>query len=370
MTRETLADCQRRTGLPYKGAHELSEAKPKIATMEELSKAIGISRPTLSRYFQDPANVRPSTSRKIEDRLAKVNYVYNFFATRQNRKSSGLIGVIIPHYEDLYYASILTAIESAAGSAGFTVITQCSNGVADGEPHAVARLRSMGADGAIIAPLGLQSSTESFRNASEDFPIVFADSRPAEPVIGTDFVGTNNAQSIAKVIEYLCRTGEAPVFLGMPVVTSNAFERQEAYTRTMEQLGLRPHLIDLQDPVDAWAFETVGLMTMDAHFSRQQHTTDTILCANDRIAIGAIRAANKHGLFAVNSRHQPSLRIAGHDDHPLSRFMFPAITTARQDIDGIGEDAVHLLLERIRDGRNGAGIVQLKDVTLKIRESA
>ncbi|MFK7765048.1 MAG: LacI family DNA-binding transcriptional regulator [Roseobacter sp.] len=338
--------------------------------MKELSKAIGISRPTLSRYFQDPSNVRPSTSRKIEDRLAKVDYVYNFFATRQNRKSSGLIGVIIPHYEDLYFASILTAIENAASQAGFTVITQCSNGAADGEPRAVARLRSMGADGAIVAPLGLHSSTESFRLAREDFPVVFVDSRPAEPINATDFVGTNNTQSIAKVIEYLCRTGEAPVFLGMPAVTSNAFERQAAYACTMQQLGLRSHMIEVQEPVDAWAFESFGLTTMDGHFSRQQYTTDTILCANDRIAIGAIRAANKHGLFVAKRSHQPSLRIAGHDDHPLSRFMFPAITTARQDIDGIGADAVRLLVERIREERNGAGIAQLKGVTLKIRESA
>lgn len=70
--------------------------KPRIQTMKELSKAIGISRPTLARYFEDETSVMPSTATKIRTGLENVDYVYNFLATRQNRKSTGLIGVVIP----------------------------------------------------------------------------------------------------------------------------------------------------------------------------------------------------------------------------------------------------------------------------------
>lgn len=347
----------------------MAKAKQKIGTMKELAEAIGISRPTLSRYFQDPSSVRDSTSQKIKERLQRVDYVYNFIATRQNRKSSGLVGVIIPYYNDLFFTSLLVAIEKAAREAGFTVITQCSDGDADGEVQAVARLRSMNADGAIIAPLGVEGSTEAFRNAREDFPIVFADSRPAKAVSGTDFVGTNNSQSIATVVEYLCRTGEAPIFLGMPRLNSNAMEREGAYTATMRKLGLKPRFVDANGAPESWEFESYGLGVMDRHFSRQKHIAETILCANDRIAIGAIRAANKHGLFSRSAQHRNGFRIAGHDDHPLSRYMYPAITTAGQDIAGIGEDAVRILVERIRGERENAPVSIFRDATLHIRES-
>jgi len=103
-------------------------SKPKIHTMKELSRAIGISRPTLARYFEDKASVLPSTAKRIEKGLARVDYVYNFLATRQNRKSTGLIGVVIPHFEDLFFASLLDSIEVAAREAGFTMITQSSDG--------------------------------------------------------------------------------------------------------------------------------------------------------------------------------------------------------------------------------------------------
>ena len=47
----------------------MTKVKQKISTMKELSEAIGISRPTLSRYFQDPDSVRASTSDKIKEGL-------------------------------------------------------------------------------------------------------------------------------------------------------------------------------------------------------------------------------------------------------------------------------------------------------------
>lgn len=343
--------------------------KPKIGTMKELSEAIGVSRPTLSRYFQDPSTVRSSTSKKIKDRLQEVDYVYNFIATRQNRKSSSLVGVIIPYYNDLFFASLLEAIEKAARKAGYNVITQSSDGTAKGESQAVSRLRSMNVDGAIIAPLGLASSNEVFQMARMDFPIVFMDSRPAEDVKGTDFVGTNNTQSIASIVEYLCRTGSAPIYFGMPKLNSNAVEREAAYVQKMHENGLTPRFVDVTGVPATWGFEAYGLGLMDQHFGCQRYTTDTILCANDRIAIGAIRAANKHGLFANELQRADGLRIAGHDDHPLSRYMHPAITTAGQDVTGIGEDAVRVLIQRIRGDSTGESALIYRDAALRIRES-
>ena len=338
--------------------------------MKELSKAIGISRPTLSRYFQDPESVRPSTSETIKSRLEEVDYVYNFLATRQNRKKTGLIGVIIPHFNDLFFTSLLEAIEAAARSSGFTIITQSSDGNPELEALAVEKLRSMSADGAIIAPLGLDGAGDAFLLASKEFPIVFADSKPFSPVPQSDFVGTDNMQSVGVMVEYLCRTGEAPLFLNMPRLNSNATEREAGYIAMMEKLGFEPKFIEVENVSDSWQFEAYGLGVMDDHFNHQKHTSATILCANDRIAIGAIRAANKHGLLLQNAGADQKLRIAGHDDHPLSQYMYPAITTVAQDVTSIGRDAVHVLIERVREGREEQPIHLLKQAALRIRESS
>ena len=345
-------------------------AKRKINTMKELSEAIGISRPTLSRYFQDPTSVRPSTSQKIKDGLSEVDYVYNFLATRQNRRSTELIGVIIPHHEDLFFASLLEAIERHARKLGYTIMTQSSDGDPEIEEHAVRKLRSMSADGAIVAPLGNASSMELFQWVCDDLPIVFVDAHLTGDVACADFVGTDNSQSVSSLMEYLCRAGDVPCFLGMPRVNTNAIERENAYVEKMRALGHEPKIIEAVGADDSWEFEAFGHGVMDHHFSRQRYTDATILCANDRVAIGAIRAANKHGLFAPGHDARSALRIAGHDDHPLSRYMYPAVTTVAQDVEGIAKSAVDLLVERIRGERAGEPVRLLKEAALKLRESA
>ncbi|MFK7752998.1 MAG: LacI family DNA-binding transcriptional regulator [Sedimentitalea sp.] len=345
-------------------------SKPKIQTMKELSKAIEISRPTLARYFENERSVLPSTAKKIEAGLARVDYVYNFLATRQNRKSTGLIGVVIPHFEDLFFASLLDSIEIAAREAGFTMITQSSHGNPQSEERALHKLRSMNVDGAIVAPLGTEASVDAFRAAGEDFPIVFADSYPSQHLPGADFVGINNMDSIAVMVDYLCRTGEPPVFLAMPKLNSNAVERQNAYFEQMQKRDFAPQILEAPDNAESWQFESYGFEVMDSHFSHGRHVDTTILCANDRIAIGAIRAANTHGLFSRSGEPRGKLRIAGHDDHPLSRYIFPAVTTVAQEVEGIGRDTVELLVDRVRNGREGAAVKRLRSGALRIRESA
>lgn len=345
-------------------------SKPKIHTMKALSKEIGISRPTLARYFEDESSVLPSTSRKIKERLEGVDYVYNFLATRQNRKSTGLIGVIIPHFKDLFFASLLDSIETAARSAGFTMITQSSHGEHEFEARAVEKLRSMNVDGAIIAPLGAELNHEAFIAAGKDFPIVFADSHPSRTLLNADFIGTDNVNSMGVMVEYLCRSGAAPMYLAMPKINSNAIERRDAYFAKMRELGHAGEVIPTPDGMDSWQFERFGFEVMDTHFGQGRYVGQTILCANDRIAIGAIRAANTHGLFARNSGARGDLRIAGHDDHPLSRYIYPALTTVAQPVDDIGREAVNLLIDRVRNGRNGEFVTRLLDGALKVRESA
>ncbi len=346
--------------------------KPKINTMKELSAAIGVSRPTLSRYFQDPDSVSPSSADRIRAGLERVEYVPNFFFTRLNRKSTGLIGVIIPHLNDPFFTSLLDVIELAAMKAGFTIITQSSHGDPETELRATEKLLSMNPDGVLVAPLGVDGNVEAFERLSENVPLVFIDSRLPDGLVNVDFVGTNNEQSIGIMVNFLCRTGEAPVLLGMPRLNSNSLEREAAYTSKMKELGHQPVIVDGSDVEPTWQFEEYAFQVMENHFSRGRLSEATILCANDRLAFGALRAANNHGFFAGGRKSQGPIRIAGHDDNPVSRFMTPSLTTMSQDIEAIGRAAIRTLSARIKNDPSAKESLKIQtfDAVLRVRESA
>ncbi len=349
----------------------LEQNKPKIKTMAELSSAIGVSRPTLSKFFQDADSVRSSTRSRIEKALANVDYVPNFFATRMNRQSTRIIGVIVPYLNDLFFTSLIQSIEESAIERGFTIIIQSAHGNPELEAKAFENLMSMCADGVIAAPIGHTSSLDTISRVKQEMPVVFVDSRFPEKFEDIDFVGTNNQQSISLMVEYLHRSGGHSVFLGMPRINTNSLEREQAYLQSAEALGFKPVIIPVDDNVAVWNFEEFAYDTMDDYFGRGEFVDSTILCANDRLAIGVIRAANRHHLLPLRKGERSSFRVAGHDDHPLSAYVHPALTTVSRNTCGIGEAAVEQIVDQIRNTRRGGkGVVRTFDAELRLRESA
>nr|WP_255561495.1 LacI family DNA-binding transcriptional regulator [Pseudohoeflea sp. DP4N28-3] len=312
--------------------------------MEEFAELSGISRPTVSKYFRDPESVRKSSRMRIEAALEEYDYRPNIFAINQNRKLTKTVGILVPYLADPFFAEIVRMIEWRCIDAGFWPIVFSAHGRQDLENNALATLQSLKPAGALLAPLGRHSDLESVRRFAEEVPTIVFDSNVN---VGEAFVGSDNFQSIGLIVDYLCRTGEAPCFFEMQPVNPNANKRREAYTRSMERLGYEPMVVQVEGA--GWEFERIGKEGGIRLISEKALPSDTILCSNDRLAIGLIAAAYETGRRVG---HGPgcALRIAGHDDHPWARFTCPPLTTVSQDYEAIAEKSADLLFQLIDKG--------------------
>ncbi|MDE2912159.1 MAG: LacI family DNA-binding transcriptional regulator [Paracoccaceae bacterium] len=320
----------------------------KIRTMEEFAEVSGISRPTISKYFYDPESVRQSSRARIESALEKYDYRPNIFAINQNRKLTKTIGILVPYLADPFFAEIVRLIERQCISAGFWPIVFSAHGQVELENNALATLQSLRPAGALIAPLGRSSDPETVQRFTEEVPTVVFDSNLT---VGKAFVGSNNFQSIPLIVEYLCRTGEPPCFLEMPPVNPNATKRRDAFVTAMERLGLEPRIVRVAG--SDWDFERIGYEEGMRLIDERALSTNTVLCSNDRLAIGLIAAAYQKGL-RVGRGPGCAIRVAGHDDHPFSQFTCPPLTTVSQDYRAIAKRSVEVLFELI-DGIEPAG---------------
>ena len=88
----------------------------------------GISRPTLSKYFNDPASVRSSTKARIEAALEQHDYRPNMYAMNQNRRLTRNIGIIVPYLADPFFAETARNIENLVIEAGYRPILLSSHG--------------------------------------------------------------------------------------------------------------------------------------------------------------------------------------------------------------------------------------------------
>lgn len=318
----------------------------KIKNMEQFAALSGISRPTLSKYFHDAKSVRVSTRERIEAALSEHDYRPNIFAINQNRRITNNIGIVVPFLSDPFFAEIARTLAQRCIAAGYAPMLFSAHGDSRVECEILDSLRQQKPAGVLLAPLGRASDRKHIEKFVRDVPTLLFDNMPAG--IGASFVGMDNNQSMGMLVEYLCRTGAAPNFFEMrEAVNPNVNRRRNAYIATMEALGHSPEIVQVDGR--GWDFEEFGRQGGLAAFATGRFTSNTIVCSNDRLAIGLLSAAYICGL-KVGHEADAVLRIAGHDDHPFSRFTCPALTTVSQNYAAMSDKSLEILLQMIGAG--------------------
>ncbi len=90
---------------------------------------------------------------------------------------------------------------------------------------------------------------------------------------------------------------------------------------------------------------------------------EAVFCASDTMAMGALSALQEHG------RKVPGdMAVIGFDDHPLSNYTIPPLTTIRQPIYRKGQRAAELLIQKIY-GNDSDVVHENLDSELIIRRS-
>ncbi len=333
--------------------------------MEEFAALSGISRPTVSKYFNDPESVRESTRERIEAALEQYDYRPNIFAMNQNRKLTKNVGIVVPYLADPFFAEIARNLEQRCIAAGYQPTLFSAHGQPDQENSILDGLRSLKPAGVLLAPLGRTSDRGLLEKFCADIPTVLFDSNIQD--LGAAFIGSDNPQFSMLMVEYLCRTGEPPCFLDMKSPTNpNANKRRQGYIDAMTRLGFEPYVISVQG--DGWSFEEIGRREGIRALEDGAFRTNTVLCSNDRLAIGFLSACYEKSL-RVGRGAGNAIRVAGQDDHPFSRYTCPSLTTIAQDYEAISRQAVAALFSAIEGGEKSHE-VKLFEGKLIMRESA
>jgi len=335
--------------------------------MEEFAAVSGISRPTVSKYFNDPGSVRASTRARIESALQRFDYRPNIFAINQNRKMTKNIGIVVPYLADPFFAEIARMIEQRCLEAGYQPTLFSSHGSRELEVEILMGLRLLKPAGVLLAPLGKGSDRAALDRFCNDVPTVNFDANIEG--LGEAFIGHNNRQATEILLEYLVRSGEPPVFFEMRTPPNpNANKRRVAYIERMEVLGHKAEVIQAEG--EGWNMEEIGFREGGRILSAGGLSSNTVFCSNDRLAIGFLAAAYKLG-HRVGHGEGCALRVAGHDNHPFSRFTCPSLTTVSHNYTAIAEKSVEALLAVIESGESSmTRKTTLFDGELIMRDSA
>lgn len=142
----------------------------------------------------------------------------------------------------------------------------------------------------------------------------------------------------------------------------DAQERYRIYRQILKREGLAWE--ENWERICPYYFPQDGyVQTMDL-IKNNSILPDALLCFNDDIAFGAIRALRDAGIDCPGR-----MAIVGYDDDEKGKYITPALTTIRQPLEMMGSAMVQILLD-ITEGRAQGPVYREFTQELVIRQSA
>ncbi|NEZ04865.1 LacI family transcriptional regulator [Wenzhouxiangella sp. XN201] len=306
-------------------------------TINEVAELSGVSIKTVSRVLNNEPNVRPATRAKVEKAVEALDYSPHPSARGLAGTRSRMIGLIYDNPSPNYLFQATSGALQASEAAGYGVSLLAPEQDDPDLAGSITRFLSQSrVDGLLlIPPIG---DVPEVIDALDRLDLPYARVAPLDgrPGIG---VAIDDRMAAAMVVEHLTGLGHDRIgFVTGPANHGAASARLEGY-----RMGLARAEIDY-DPelVFEGRFDLESGRRAAAYFLDMTQRPTAIFASNDEMAAGLLQVALDRGC-----RVPEQLSVAGYDDTPISRAVWPALTTVRQPIRPMVYRATELLLDAI-----------------------
>lgn len=326
--------------------------KAKRPSIKDVAALAGVSWRTVSNVIHGHQYLKPDTKAKVEAAIAELGYRPQLAARQLRSGRSNLVTLAVPYLAHPYFASLAHAVVEAAEERGFTVLVNETRGLPDLEEKVARGYRSVLSDGIIFSPLTM--SVDAIVAVRDTTPLVLLGEHTLNSSI--DHVSVDNTGSTREATQHLIDLGRKKIaFLGYLSQGSlgTADLRLDGYRQALRAAGLQDaQSLATESPDDLGAREfTVGAerdYSREDGFARAQRLLpfiddiDAIVCANDLLAVGVLRAFRQAGV-----RVPEDVAVTGWDNTPEGGFSSPTLTTVAPDMQAIARHAVAAIERRI-----------------------
>ncbi|WP_455274927.1 LacI family DNA-binding transcriptional regulator [Rhizobium herbae] len=329
--------------------------------LTEFAKKLGLSVSTVSRALNGYTDVSDATRRKIFEAAEQLGYVANPAARGLRKRSSGLIAFVLSYpqkqFASPFFLDMLVGIDERLRETEFQLVVTTSPSM-EGELACFKRLvEKQRVDGLIFARTRkhddrieyLQSSgvpfvTHGRSETSEPFPYLDID----HGVVGRNGCGRFIGLGHTRI-----------ALLNTPSYLMYSHHRRAGYEAALKAAQLK---VDKSLIVDEELTEEGGAAGARKLLCLKNPPT-AILCGNDLVAMGAMRAISEAGL-------QPGsdVGVIGSDDNPYGKYLPVPLTTFHSPVVEVGRRLSDLLLLAI-DGKPASELQELWIPELVIRAS-
>lgn len=308
-------------------------------TIRDIAELAGVSVATVSRVLNNGPGVSPGTRAMVLESMERNSFT-RWRRPRRPAQVPCLVAVRCPYELDEYFGLVVSVVARSLRQHGRRLVLSAE--AEDGaEPSLPELLLADMTEGAILVLPPEPTEVLRALKASE-YPFVLIDPRVTPPA-DVASVSVAHMAGARAATQHLIELGHSRIaMISGPTGQLSSDARVLGYRAALAASGrLAPpeYVPSVREP------DVVhGMGAAEALLDLAEPPT-AIVAFNDKMAVGAMRAAAHRGLDVPGD-----LSVIGFDALELSRLVQPALTTVRQPIEEMARMGVELLI-RLINGR-------------------
>jgi DNA-binding LacI/PurR family transcriptional regulator len=309
----------------------------RYASSTDVARLAGVSQSSVSRSYRPGASVSKRTREKVLAAAEQLGYRPSIIPRIMLSHRSDLIAVVIGGMYNPLYARMLEefAIQLHAGGRQMLLVPVDSGHSLD---SVLPRLAGYRVD-AIVSALAVLSPETAAALAKLRIPVICFNTKVSNAWVTS--VSTDNARAGAEIADhFLARGVRSFGFVTGPHDSPASGERLKGFRRRLARRGFN----DVRIAQGAFHYED-GFEAALAMFAGKD-APESVFCANDLLAIGAIDAIRTR----LRLRVPEDVLVAGFDDIPMAGWAGYELTTFVQDASRMVEETIKIF-QHSADGR-------------------
>lgn len=329
--------------------------KKRKVSITDVAKRAGVSITTVSRVINKVATVSSSNQAKVEKAIVDLHYEPDANAQRLARGVSNAIGFVIPGYPGIFYSfyaiELIRGIGHACEELNLDLIFHITNGFND--------LNTGSVGGVVFADI-IENRRQVEAALKADIPCMVINNIVED--MDVSYIGIDNVKGGEIAAEYLTALGHKRLaIITGNLQTQSGKQRLEGFRRYLEKAGISLPADYIYEGDYSRRSARDG-MEKFLSFEHKQPPT-AVFAASDDMALEAISVVMEKGLKVPED-----ISILGFDDNPSALYGSVALTTIRQPLFRMAEQAVKCL-NSIIQGQKGGLIKNVLEPELVIRDS-
>jgi DNA-binding LacI/PurR family transcriptional regulator len=335
-------------------------------SIKDVAAYAGVSISTVSNVLNGTKTVSGELCRRVLDAVDELHYQANTLAKGLKSGKTNMLCVIVPSIVSVFFPKVLRGMQTAAAAHGYSLTIYETGEDFEKERNVIHMLRLQRADGILLSTCcGTHDNAayiEELKQLSiggKRIPVVFFEEAPQD---GLDAVVVDNKTASRAAAAYLLELGRRDIaYIAAPMHRfMMGKKRYEGYLAALREAGVAAdeRLVREGDytPVSGYS-EMRALLSTGCRI-------DGVLCGNDQMAIGAIRALHEAGI-----RVPDDVAVIGFDNNFPGTLISPSLSTVSVPKQRMGQEAVELLLWRIGTGEGAPPRTIELETNLVVRRS-